>query len=127
MTAKTQSPASATGLKHGLFSASEARFDRWCELSHAAESLVATAQAGKPSVEARTQVEQLLAALEPLETLHAYPGDVLMAALKDLLGRGDFTGFCRLATRISRALLNGTFRRSAGAWKAGEEAEGEIG
>ena len=127
MNAKTQSPASTAGLKQGLFSASEARFDRWCELSHAAESLVATAQTGKPSVEARTQVEQLLAALEPLETLHAYPGDVLMATLKDLLGRGDFTGFCRLATRISKALLNGTFRRSAGAWKAGEEAEGESG
>jgi arginine decarboxylase len=127
MIVKTQSLASTAGLKQGLFSASEARFDRWCELSHAAESLVATAQTGKPSMEARTQVEQLLAALEPLETLHAYPGEGLMAALKDLLGRGDFTSFCRLATRISKALLNGTFRRSASAWKAGEEAEGESG
>ena len=118
MPAKTQSPASATGLKHGLFSASEARFDRWCELGHAAEGLVATAQAGKPSPEVRAQISQLLAALEPSETLHAYPGDVLMAALKDLLERGDFIAFCRLATRIGRALRNGTYRRNTSVWKA---------
>jgi len=67
MTAKTQSPPSATGLKHGLFSASEARFDRWCELGHAAESLAATAQAGKPPAESRAQIEQLLAALQSLK------------------------------------------------------------
>jgi len=80
MPAKTQSSSSAAGLKHGLFSASEARFDRWCELGHAAETLVATARTGKPSAEARAQIGDLLAGLEPLETFHAYPGDVLMAA-----------------------------------------------
>ena len=125
MTAKFQSPASTTGLKHGLFSASEARFDRWCELGHAAEALAATTKAGKPSTEARAQIEQLLAALESVESLHAYPGDALMAALKDLLERSDFIGFARLAIRISKALLNGTYRRSSKAWKAGEEADGE--
>src|SRR5579862_1393834 len=122
MPAKTQFPASATGLKNGLFSAAEARFDRWCDLGHAAEALVATAQAGKPSGEARAQIAQLLTALEPLETLHAYPGDTLMAALKDLLERGNFAGFCELATRIGRALRNGTYRRSVNAWKVGEES-----
>ena len=39
MTTKTQSSGAGTGLKNGLFSASEARFDRWCELAHAAEAL----------------------------------------------------------------------------------------
>ena len=125
MTTKTQSSGAGTGLKNGLFSASEARFDRWCELAHAAEALAATAQAGKPSTEVRAQIGQLLGALEPVETLHAYPGDALIAALKELLERGDFAGFTRLAIRISKALLNGTYRRSTKVWKTGEESEGE--
>ena len=127
MPAKNRTRRELPGLKHGMFSASEARFDGWCELGHAAEGLAATAQAGKPLSEARAQIEQLLAVLEPMETLHAYPGDVLMAALKDLKERGDAAGFARLATRISKALLNGTYRRSTSAWQAGEEAEGESG
>ena len=65
MPAKNQNPAPASGLKHGMFSASEARFDGWCELGHAAEGLAATAQAGKPSPEAWAQIEQLLAAFNP--------------------------------------------------------------
>ncbi len=127
MPAKTQIPVPASGLKHGMFSASEARFDGWCELGHAAEGLAVTAQAGKLSPEAWAQIEQLLAAFEPMESLHAYPGDVLMAALKDLKERGNAAGFAQLATRISKALLNGTYRRSTSVWQAGEEAEGESG
>ena len=48
-----------------------------------------------------------------------------MAALKDTLGREDYSGFSKLSTRIAKAIITGSYRRSANAWKLGEEGEQE--
>ena len=53
------------------------------------------------------------------------PGETMMSALKDALGRGDYSSFSRITNRIAKAIITGSYRRSASAWKMGEEGEME--
>lgn len=122
---KTTTPPSSYSV--GMFSAGEARCDRWQDLAHTAQSLVARTSSGAATSEALAKAEALLKPLQEIETFHAYPGELLMAALKDALGRSDYASFSRLSTRIAKAIITGSYRRSANAWKVGEEAEGESG
>ncbi len=123
----SSSKANKTQSKYrvGMFSAGEARCDRWQEMAHAAQSLVARSAAGSSTKEAAAQMEDLFQHLSILEAFHAYPGESLMTALKDALGRDDYSGFSRLSTRIAKAIITGSYRRSASAWKLGEEGEQE--
>ncbi len=109
----------------GMFSAGEARCDRWQDLAHTAQALAAQAVSGATSKESLAKVETLLQPLGDIETFHAYPGELLMNAVKDAFGRSDYSGFSRLSTRIGKAIITGSYRRSANAWKVGEESEGE--
>lgn len=122
---KTTTPPSSYSV--GMFSAGEARCDRWQDLAHTSQSLVARTSSGAATSEALAKAEALLKPLQDIETFHAYPGELLMAALKDALGRSDYASFSRLSTRIAKAIITGSYRRSANAWKVGEEAEGESG
>ena len=70
-------------------------------------------------------VEALLAPLGVLETFRAYPGEAMMSALKEALGRSDYSSFSRLTNRIAKAIITGSYRRSVNAWKLGEEGETE--
>lgn len=110
----------------GMFSASEARNDRWQELAHAAQALVARAAANGPIDALLATVNAALAPLSTLESFHAYPGEALMGSLKDSLGRSDYSSLSRLASRIAKAIITGSYRRSANAWKAGEDGESEA-
>lgn len=124
-TSPTKSTKSTEGYRTGMFSAGEARCDRWQDLAHAAQALVAKASAGAPVDETLARIDALLQPLLVIETFHAYPGEALVGALTDARSRGDFTGFSRLAGRIAKAIITGSYRRSAAAWKTGEEPEGE--
>ena len=84
----------------GMFSAGEARCDRWQEMAHAAQALVAQSAAGSSTKEALAQVEDLFRHLNILEAFHAYPGESLMAALKEALGRDDYSGFSKSAPAL---------------------------
>jgi hypothetical protein len=64
----------------GMFSAGEARCDRWQELAHVAQTLVAQSTSGSSTRETRMAVETLLAPLSVLETFRAYPGEAMMSA-----------------------------------------------
>jgi arginine decarboxylase len=108
-----------------MFSAGEARCDRWQEMAHAAQSLVAQLSSGSSIKETLATIQTLLAPLSVLETFHAYPGETMMSALKDALGRRDYSGFSRITNRIAKAIITGSYRRSANAWKLGEEGEME--
>src|SRR5678816_57400 len=66
----------------GMFSAGEARCDRWQDLAHAGQTLVAQSSSGASTKETLAKVEALLAPLRILETFHAYPGEAMMSALK---------------------------------------------
>ena len=59
----------------GMFSAGEARCDRWQELAHAGQTLVAQASSGSSTKETLATVEALLAPLSVIETFRAYPGE----------------------------------------------------
>jgi arginine decarboxylase len=109
-----------------MFSAGEARCDRWQDLAHAAQTLVAQSSSGASTKETLTKVEALLAPLGVLETFRAYPGEALMSALKEALGRSDYSSFSRLTNRIAKGIITGSYRRSANAWKLGEEGETEL-
>src|SRR5205823_9545977 len=86
ITMSTQSPKAARSSSRysiGMFSAGEARCDRWQELAHAAQTLVVQASSGSSTKETLATVEALLAPLNVIETFRAYPGEVMMSALKD--------------------------------------------
>src|SRR3954447_20150373 len=122
----TQSSKTSKSSSHysvGMFSAGEARSDRWQELAHAAQTLVAQASSGSPTKETLATVETLLAPLSVIETFRAYPGEAMMSALNDALGRRDYSSFSRITNRVAKAIITGSYRRSASAWKLGEEGE----
>src|SRR5216117_2293964 len=128
-TMSTPSPKAARSSSRysiGMFSAGEARCDRWQELAHAAQTLVAQSSSGASIKETLAKVEALLAPLGVLETFRAYPGEAMMSALKDALARSDYSSFSRLTNRIAKAIITGSYRRSASAWKLGEEGETEL-
>jgi arginine decarboxylase len=127
-TMSTQSPKTSKSTSQstvGMFSAGEARCDRWQDLAHAAQTLVAQSSSGSSTRETLAAVETLLAPLSVMETFRAYPGETMMSALKDALGRRDFSSFSRITNRIAKAIITGSYRRSANAWKVGEEGETE--
>src|SRR5438094_3446794 len=130
-TIKTMSIQSSKAVKSpsrssvGMFSAGEARCDRWQELAHAGQTLVAQSSFGASTTETLATVEALLAPLSIIESVRAYPGDVMMSALKDALGRRDYSSFSRITNRIAKAIITGSYRRSVNAWKLGEEGETE--
>src|SRR4051794_34244926 len=98
----------------GMFSAGEARSDRWQELAHVAQALAAQGSS-ESSAETVASAEALLAALTTMETFRAYPGEAMMAALRDALNRRDFSSFSRITSRIAKAVITGSYRRSANA------------
>ena len=125
----TQSSKTSKSPSHysvGMFSAGEARCDRWQDLAHAAQTLVGQSSSGASTKETLAKVEALLAPLGVLETFRAYPGEAMMSALKEALARSDYSTFSRLTNGIAKAIITGSYRRSASAWKVGEEGETEL-
>src|SRR5262249_1183069 len=110
----------------GMFSAGEARGDRWQELAHAAQTLVAQSSSGSPNKDTLSEVEALLAPLGILQTFHAYPGEPLMRPLKGARARRDYSSLSRITNRTAKAIITGSYRRSANAWKPGEEGDKEV-
>ncbi|MGH6887510.1 MAG: decarboxylase, partial [Geminicoccales bacterium] len=103
-----------------FFSAAEARFDRWRELSVAAQGWAA--KANSPDARSlKDEVARRLGDLRPLEAFQAYPGARLLGALDDRLSADDAIGVARLVRRISGALLARSYRYEAGEWEVAEE------
>src|SRR2546423_13204156 len=76
ITMSTPSPKAAKSSSRytiGMFSAGEARCDRWQELGPAGQTLVAQSSSGASTTETLPTVEALLAPLRGIETLRAYP------------------------------------------------------
>jgi arginine decarboxylase len=121
--ATTLKPASRYSV--GMFSPGEARCDRWQALAHTAQTLAARAAAGSSTEETLTTIKEVLKPLTVLETFRAFPGEAMMVALKEALAREDYSSFSRIANRIAKAVITGSYRRSANAWKVGEENEAE--
>ena len=93
-----------------------ARADRWQNLVEVAETWA--------NGSGRSQgVDAALAEMTPTEEFHAYPGPELMRSLRDHVAAGDAAATASLTRRITRSLLNRSFRQSAGDWDAQAESE----
>jgi arginine decarboxylase len=86
-----------------------ARSDRWRDVTH----LAAGWAAGRND---RVALESAIGAIEPVEEYYAYPGAVLLNALKERIARNDASGAAQLARRISNALLTRSYRERLGEW-----------
>src|SRR5205814_762277 len=107
ITMSTPSPKTAKSSSRytiGMLSAGEARCDRWQELAHAGQTLVAQSSSGVSTTETLATVEALLAPLTVIETFRAYTGEVVMSALKDAPSRRDSSRFSRVSIRITEGI-----------------------
>jgi arginine decarboxylase len=92
-----------------FFSGPGARGDRW-------GNILDIAQAWHAGNASRTSFEAALAELATIEEFHAYPGAVLMGALRDTAAADDSRSTATLAERITIALLTRSFRQHAEDW-----------
>jgi arginine/lysine/ornithine decarboxylase len=102
-----------------LFAGPGARADQW-------RNLVELAEAWSNGSDNRGKFEDALAAMTATEEFHAYPGSRLITALRDHAAANDASATAALARRITRALLNRSFRQNAGDWDVHDEGEGAI-
>src|SRR5437762_13838518 len=101
-----------------FFSGPGGRADDWRDLVDAAK---AWARGGD-----RAKYDAALADLAVTEEFHGYPGQALMAALKEAAGAGDAAASLALATRLTQALTTRSFRQHADDWSLHDEGN-EIG
>jgi arginine decarboxylase len=100
-----------------FFAGPGARGDQW-------RRLVELAEAWSHGSGDRTRVESALADMTATEEFHAYPGLQLITALRDHIAENDAHAAASLARRITRAILNRSFRQNPGDWDAHEGDEG---
>lgn len=94
-----------------FFSAPSGRQDRWRDL-HAIARLWAKGD------EKRSRVETALEDVGVVEEFHAFPGQELIAALRERLQNDDASGFLSLAKRISLAIITGNYKHDPKEWQA---------
>jgi arginine decarboxylase len=99
------------------------RRDDWQRLQGLAQACAAAADGGNEAARAALAAEarDVLARLEPLESLWAFPGPVLMKKLRDKLAGNDAGGCSELARRLAKAVLGGNYRRDESLWTDGAE------
>ncbi|SEG83503.1 decarboxylase [Bosea lathyri] len=94
-----------------FFSAPSGRTDRWRDLH-------AVARSWSRGETARSMVEATLQELGAIEEFHAFPGQELLAALRERLQSDDASGFLALAKRISVAIITGNYKHDSKEWQA---------
>src|SRR3954454_20590771 len=97
-----------------LFAGPGARADKWRNLTGHAD---AWTQASRD----RSKFAAALTELSATEEFHAYPGLKLMTTLRDRAAAGDAPATASLARRITRTLLNRSFRQNPADWEADED------
>ena len=96
-----------------------ARADQW-------RDLVEAAKAWAGGTGDRAKYEALLNDLTVTEEFHGYPGQQLMAALKESAAAGDAATSLALSTRIVQALMTRSFRQHAGDWSVNDDGNGGV-
>jgi arginine decarboxylase len=100
-----------------FFNGPSGRADNWRDLVEAAKAWAA----GRDN---RAHYDALLNDLAVTEEFHGYPGQHLMAALKE--ASGDAAASHALGSRITNALMTRSFRQHAGDGGAGENGDGSM-
>ena len=99
-----------------LLTAAETRRDDWQRVQALAQAWSAAGGDEPASHRLAGELEQLLARLEPLESLWAFPGIVRVQKLRAKVAGGDARGCSELARRLAKAVLGGTYRRDDSLW-----------
>ncbi len=99
-----------------FFSGPAARADRW-------RSLLGVAERWADGHDNRANFETMLAAMAATEGYHAYPGLGLMKNLQEFASEDDAHAAHSMVQRINAALATKSYRRHAGDWEMGEEAD----
>src|SRR5262245_3293347 len=99
-----------------FFAGPGARGDQW-------RNVVELAEAWSNGAGSRNKVEAALAEMVATEEFHAYPGSQLIGSLRDSIAENDAHASASLARRITRAILNRSFRQNPGDWDAHEDDE----
>ena len=112
---KGSAKTSATGLNgFGICVRSQLRSDQWRQLNAAARAWANAGDAARGA--ARDACAKLFDTATRLEYCWAYPGERLLAALREALDGADAALFARLTQKVSGALLSGDYRRDEAAW-----------
>jgi len=107
-----------------FFSASEARTDRWRQLTAVSRAWEAAVAQGKPDKKLQAEAAQLFAEIGPLESFWAYPGSRLMATVGEAIEQRNAGVLTRLVQKISSMLLTGAYRYDPAAWDPLQDTEG---
>jgi arginine decarboxylase len=102
-----------------FFTGPGGRADRW-------QNLVELAEAWADGSGSPASVEDALAEMIPTEEYHAYPGPQLLNSLRDHVAGNDAALTVALARRITRSLLNRSFRQNAGEWESQDDSEEAV-
>ena len=94
-----------------FFSAPSGRTDRWRDLHAVARSWA------KDSAR-RGEIEAALEELGVVEEFYAFPGQDLIAALRERLSGDDARGFLALSKRISLAIITENYKHDAKEWQS---------
>ena len=119
LTETTVSPAPVAAAPTPLvefFSAAEARFDRWRQLSAVVRAWQATPSRENTADALFSEAMVLFTEVAPLEAFFAYPGPRLMAVTEQALAERNAGVAVRLIQHISAALLSGAYRQDGAAW-----------
>ncbi len=109
-----------------FFSAAEARFDRWRQLSAVVRAWQSTPARENAADALFAEAMVLFTEVAPLESFFAYPGPRLMAVTEQALAERNAGVAVRLIQHISAALLSGAYRQDGAAWDPLQE-EGAAG
>ena len=115
MITDTTVPASAVPLTD-FFSAMEARFDRWRQISAVVRAWQGASGQSERADALFEEALGLFGEVAVLEAFYAYPGPRLMAAIEEALAERNAGACLRLVQRVSSALLNGSYRQGPAAW-----------
>jgi arginine decarboxylase len=101
-----------------FFTVAEARFDRWRSLLQAARQWERCANVTQAEKERNhAAVSAAFQELQQWEDYFAYPGQILLRRLGDLIDSGDAPGSVRFLQSISAALLTHSYRANPEEWE----------
>src|SRR4051812_49433651 len=99
-----------------FYSGPGARTDHW-------RFLVDAAKAWSDGSGKRDEFDALLAKIEVTEEFHGYPGQRLMAGLKEAAASSSASAAAELAIRIMQSLQTKSFRQHANEWDLHDDGE----
>ncbi|MBO9716562.1 MAG: hypothetical protein J7507_07085 [Pseudoxanthomonas sp.] len=104
--------------------AASLRTDQWRQLNAAARAWAGAGESARGA--ARDACAKLFDTATRLEYCWAYPGERLLAALRNALDGSDAALFARLVQKVSGALLSGDYRRDDAAWDTADAADRAV-